>query len=88
MDIRQQFAANVKRLRKAKDLSQEQLAFETGIHRTYISGVERSIRNPTLVIVGRISKALGVEPIELFRPGELRMVIAPSSRRYSVFPSI
>jgi transcriptional regulator with XRE-family HTH domain len=67
MDIRQQFAANVKRLRKVKNLSQEQLAFETGIHRTYISGVERSIRNPTIVIVDRIANALGVEPMELFR---------------------
>ena len=70
MEIRLQFAANVKRLRKVKNLSQEQLAFETGIHRTYISGVERSIRNPTIVIVGRIAKALGVEPMELFRPRE------------------
>ena len=70
MEIRLQFAANVKRLRKVKNLSQEQLAFETGIHRTYISGVERSIRNPTIVIVGRIAKALGVEPMELFRPNE------------------
>ena len=67
MEIRRLLAANVRRLRKARGLSQEQLAFESGIHRTYISGVERTVRNPTIVIVGRIAGALGVEPAELFR---------------------
>jgi len=68
MEIRRLFAENVRRLRKAKNLSQEQLAFETGIHRTYLSGVERSVRNPTLLIIAKFAKALDVEPAELFKP--------------------
>jgi transcriptional regulator with XRE-family HTH domain len=70
MEIRHLVANNVRRLRKARGLSQEQLAFETGLHRTYISGVERAVRNPTIVIIGKIATALGIEPMELFRPGQ------------------
>jgi transcriptional regulator with XRE-family HTH domain len=61
MDIRSQLAANIRRLRNAKGWSQEQLAFEAGLHRTYISGVERAVRNPTVLIVEKIAVALGVE---------------------------
>jgi len=46
MDIRRQVGRNVQRIRKAAGLSQEDLAFECGLHRTYISGVERGIRKP------------------------------------------
>lgn len=42
-------------------LSQEELAARSGIDRTYISGVERGIRNPTLDVMQRIAKALGAE---------------------------
>ena len=70
MEIRRLVADNVRRLRKSRGLSQEQLAFETGLHRTYISGVERAVRNPTIVIIGRIAKALGIEPMDLFKSGE------------------
>ena len=69
MEIRRLVADNVRRLRKSRGLSQEQLAFEAGLHRTYISGVERAVRNPTIVIIGRIAKALGVEPMDLFKSG-------------------
>jgi len=43
-----------------RGLSQEELAFECGLHRTYVSGVERGVRNPTVVVLERISKALKV----------------------------
>jgi len=46
-------------------ISQEELAFRSGLHRTYVSGVERGIRNPTVVIVERLAKALKVEPSAL-----------------------
>ena len=62
MDIQRQFGLNVARLRHEKGLSQEQLAFECGLHRTYISGIERGIRNPTIVIVEKIAKALKIKP--------------------------
>lgn len=65
MDIKAVVGRNVKQHREAKGLSQEQLAFETDLHRTYVSGVERGIRNPTVLIVAKLADALGVEPSEL-----------------------
>ena len=56
---------NVKRYREQKGISQEELAFQSELHRTYVSGVERGIRNPTVAIVGRLAEALGVKPSKL-----------------------
>jgi transcriptional regulator with XRE-family HTH domain len=67
MDVRQRLAANVRRLRKERTgLSQEQFANEHGIDRTYISGIERGVRNPTITIVERLAAALEVDVQELF----------------------
>lgn len=68
MDICRQVGLNVRRLRKAHDWSQEEFAFETGLHRTYVSGIERGIRNPTVTIVQKLADALGVEAHELLKP--------------------
>jgi transcriptional regulator with XRE-family HTH domain len=57
-----QFGENVRALRVQMNWSQEELAEHSGLHRTYISGVERGIRNPTLSIVVRIAIALKVQP--------------------------
>ncbi len=65
MDIRKRLGLNVKRLRKEKGLSQEDFSFEAEIHRTYVSDVERGARNPTITIVERFAKALGVTPGKL-----------------------
>ena len=46
-------------------MSQEVLADKTGIHRTYIGGIERGERNPTLLMIHRIAEALGIPPAEL-----------------------
>lgn len=61
-DIRQRLARNVTRLRKEAGWSQEAFADHAGIHRTYISDIERGARNPTIEIVDRIAKALRVKP--------------------------
>jgi transcriptional regulator with XRE-family HTH domain len=58
MDIRRRVGLNVRKLREEKGLSQEGLAFECGLHRTYISGVERGIRNPTVLVLNKIARAL------------------------------
>lgn len=68
MELRETFAANIKRLRKERGMSQEDLAFESGLHRTYISGIERGIRNVGLDNVGVLAKALGVDPSETLKP--------------------
>lgn len=62
MDIRRVVGQNVKRLRQARGLSQEELAFASELHRTYVSGVERGVRNPTVLIVSRLAAALGAPP--------------------------
>lgn len=59
-DVRRRLAANLRSLRQAKGLSQEAFADEAGLHRTYISDLERSARNPTITVVDRIAKALDV----------------------------
>ena len=65
MDIRKQVGLNVQQLRREKGWSQEALAFESGLHRTYVSGIERGVRNPTLLILDKLAKTLGVRLAEL-----------------------
>ena len=59
MDVRQRLAANMKRLRKERGWSQEALAGEAGLDRTYVSGIERRVKNPTATVIDRIATALG-----------------------------
>jgi transcriptional regulator with XRE-family HTH domain len=56
------FADNLSRLRKARGLSQEELAHRAGIDRTFVSGCERHVRNPTLTTVEKIAAGLEVDP--------------------------
>jgi transcriptional regulator with XRE-family HTH domain len=65
-------AANVRRLRKALRLSQEELGFEAGVDRTYVSQVERGTRNITIVVLARLARALKTTPDRLLRPGQPR----------------
>jgi transcriptional regulator with XRE-family HTH domain len=58
---------NVRRLRKARGITQEQLAFEAGLDLTYIGGIERGRRNPSVLVLARIADALGTEMTELVR---------------------
>lgn len=60
MDIRKKFGEKVRLRREELGLSQEEFAFQSGIHRTYVSGIERGIRNPSLTMVERLAKALGM----------------------------
>ena len=68
MDIRRQVGLNVLRIRRERGLSQEALAFEAEIHRTYVSGVERGVRNPTITVLAELATALKVLPHELLEP--------------------
>ena len=58
MDIREILGVNVRKAREQRGWSQEELADRSGIHRTYISGVERGARNPTIEIIAAIAGAL------------------------------
>ena len=51
-------------------MSQEDLGFEAGLDRTYVSGVERGVRNPTVRSILRLADALGVKSSSLFRKAE------------------
>jgi len=67
MDIKERFGDRVRKLRKDIWLSQDQLAFKSGIHRTWIGIVERWQRNLTLENIERLAEALGVSIEELFK---------------------
>ncbi|MBR7133886.1 MAG: helix-turn-helix transcriptional regulator [Clostridia bacterium] len=66
MDIIKIFAANMKKYRISSGLSQEKFAEKCGLHRTYISGVERCQRNISIENVQRIADALEIETYKLF----------------------
>ena len=65
MDVRRRVGRNIKKVRQDRGLSQEGLAFECGLHRTYISGVERGVRNPTVLVLEQIAKALRIPTARL-----------------------
>lgn len=60
MEIQRRLAKNLVRLREERGWSQEELADQAGLHRTYVSGIERRVRNPTVLVLERIAKALKV----------------------------
>jgi len=64
------FGAAVRAERERKGLSQEELGFEAELDRTYVSGIERGVRNPTAVTIRRIAAALEVAPSRLMRAAE------------------
>lgn len=69
MDWRLVLGDNVRRLRHERTLTQEQLAFEAKIDLTYMGGIERGRRNPSLLVMARLAEALGVTPAALLVPG-------------------
>jgi transcriptional regulator with XRE-family HTH domain len=64
--LTQRFGERIRELRKAHELSQEAFADLCGFDRTYISGIERGTRNPSLAAIETLAKALGVSVSELF----------------------
>lgn len=68
VSAREALAANIVALRHAKGWSQEALAFECGLHRTFVAHVERLSRNIAVDDIERLADALGVEPYQLLQP--------------------
>ncbi len=67
MRLQDRVGLNIQDLRRARKLSQEELADMCRVHQTYLSGVETGKRNPSLLVLERIAIALNVDPEELVR---------------------
>lgn len=68
MDMRKLVGRNFARLRREKDLTQEQIEERSGISQQYLSGLERGQRNPTVITLYELAQALGVDHMELVKP--------------------
>ncbi|MBF0035514.1 helix-turn-helix domain-containing protein [Citrobacter freundii] len=64
--IQAQFGAHLKKLRLQSGLSQEAFADRCGLDRTYVSGIERGVRNPTLEVINVLATGLNIDIAELF----------------------
>jgi transcriptional regulator with XRE-family HTH domain len=67
MDLREVFATNLRRLRHAKGMSQDDLAYDAEVSRSYLSQLEKGVFYASLKIIGRLAEALDVEPAEFLR---------------------
>ena len=67
MDVRVRIGLNVQQIRRDCGLSQEELASRANVHQTYLSGVERGLRNPSALVLDRIAKAMRVDVEDLVR---------------------
>lgn len=67
IDIRVRFGRAIRRVREEQNINQEEAAERCGLHRTYYSGIERGVRNVSLVNIEKIGKGLRVNLSELFR---------------------
>ena len=77
-------ARNLRRLRVRQGISQENLAVDAAIDRTYVSRLERGRENPTVAVLEKLSRALDVNIVEFFavpRPNEAPPKTLPSGRR-------
>ena len=73
MHIREVFATNLRRARRAAGMSQEDLAYQAEVDRTYVSALERGLYAVTIDVIDRLAIALDVEPAELLaRPRRMR----------------
>jgi transcriptional regulator with XRE-family HTH domain len=67
MDLTRVMAANVRRLRVARKLTQEGLAERAGLSARYVSSIERGVVSASVTVLGQIARALDVDPCELIR---------------------
>jgi transcriptional regulator with XRE-family HTH domain len=70
MDVVRLLGRNVRKLRQQRGLSQEELAHEAEMKRSYVSDLERGTRNPSVRALGRLAAALSVQPHQLLTPDE------------------
>jgi len=75
------FGQVLKRLRQERGLSQEELGFESGYHRTYVSLLERGKKNPSLKTVFQLAKALKMEPSQIIEAVQTLVVFKSNRQR-------
>lgn len=71
--VEQAFGREIKKARESLQKSQQTLAFDAEVHRTYISLIERGQKSPTVAVIVRLAKALNVRPSELLRRVEAQL---------------
>jgi transcriptional regulator with XRE-family HTH domain len=81
MEIREVLALNLRKFRRAKGLSQEELADRAEIDRSYISAVERSVYAASIDVVDRLARGLGVEAADLLRRPPAPTTVGKKQRR-------
>jgi transcriptional regulator with XRE-family HTH domain len=67
MDLRGVFATNLRRLRNARGLSQDELAYEAEVSRSYLSQLEKGSFHASLKVIGKLASALKAEPAEFLK---------------------
>ncbi len=67
LDIRIRFGRAIRRIREEQEINQEEAAERCGLHRTYYSGIERGVRNVSLVNIEKVAKGLKTTLPDLFR---------------------
>jgi len=77
--VEQAFGQILRQLRQKRGLSQEELALESGYHRTYISQLERGQKNPSLQTIFQLAKALNMEPSEIIE--RVQALAKPRSKK-------
>ncbi|TPL10276.1 helix-turn-helix transcriptional regulator [Mesorhizobium sp. B2-4-14] len=70
MDMRRLVGRNFARLRREKNLTQEEVQARSGFSQQYLSGLERGQRNPTVITLYELARALGVSHVELVKPDD------------------
>jgi transcriptional regulator with XRE-family HTH domain len=86
MDLRDVFASNLRRLRHAKGLSQDDLAYEAEVSRSYLSQLEKGAFYASLKIIGKLMDVLEVEPAEFLRLPPRRGPAAPPTPQAAAQP--
>ena len=81
MEVKQALGLNIRRLREAMGISQEELGYRAGLHRTYIGSIERGERNVALLNLCQIARALQCEPADLLKDIRLPKYWKPKSCR-------
>jgi transcriptional regulator with XRE-family HTH domain len=67
MDLRETFATNLRRLRNARGLSQDDLAYDAGMSRSYLSQLEKGVFYVSIKIIGKLADTLQAEPEEFLK---------------------